>query len=83
MTKTPDAAFRAGQSVRITTLNQGRRPTAMNRQPPPKVEVWTAIIVGPSALGDDLWMVKKSGGAGRAGGLYTVPAHEITSARKG
>jgi hypothetical protein len=82
MTNKPNAAFRAGQSVSITTVDKGRRPTWHGQQPP-KVEAWSATIVGPSALGDGLWLVKKSGGAGAGGGLYTVPAHEITSARKG
>ena len=78
-------SFNAGQPVVITTVNRGLGPTASNQSSPPKVEVWHAIVVGPSVLGDDLWMVRKITKGRRQGGknaVYTVAGAEIRTARR-
>jgi hypothetical protein len=70
--------FKPGDRVVITTVDLGSpSPVRGTAKRPHRIEEWAAIVVQPSPLGDDLWLVRKEGGRGKAAGVYTVPAAEM------
>lgn len=73
------SGFKPEQPVIVTTLDNGRR-VELSRKHPPKVDMWVGIVVGPSVLGDDLWMVRKADKrGGKSSGVYTVPGREMST----
>lgn len=63
--------FRRGDTVRIHTVDGGKGPSANNLTRRPKTVAWSGIVLGPSVLGADLWLIKARGAT------YTVPLREI------
>jgi hypothetical protein len=80
----PNIAFEVGAIVRITTSNRGEHFTANKSRRRPPIEVWGGRVVGPSPLGEDLWLVKRLPRkvGGQEGGVYTVPAIEMELAKR-
>lgn len=63
--------FKPGQAVIIETVNGGARASRLHR-----VQTWRAHVIGPSPIGNDLWLVHS--GKGRT---FTVPAREMKRER--
>jgi hypothetical protein len=73
--------FKPDQPVVVTTIDGGGLgPTQHRPDRQPKIDIWVAIVIGPSPLGNDLWLVRKWGKRGKGGGVYTVPGSEMRGA---
>lgn len=65
------ATFQPGEPVKITTANRGARTVRVH-----KVETWLGHVIGPSVIGNGLWLVQPDRKRGR-GSTVTVPAREM------